>query len=126
MALTGLILSTVLTAMPAANTPLACTFPDSQKKAAPITVQVKHNPSLFDIGSNFQVHLNMPRVGDFDAAARPEEESEHWDVIIRGVRKDRRVAVGLKSDGTALLRMVGADKETRLGRCEGYETYLKR
>ena len=59
MALTGFILTTLLSTFTPAETTLACTFPDGAKQSRPITLQVEHNPSLFDIGENYQVQMRL-------------------------------------------------------------------
>lgn len=128
MALTGLVLTTLLNTFPQAEPTLACTFPDRQDETAPITLKVEHHPSLFDLGPNFQVDLVLSSVGHFDAAAGPEPDSADWAVVIRGVREDRQLALALKTDGTAIMRLVADDtqKQTRVGHCQGHEDLLRR
>lgn len=131
MGLSAFVLTGLLSAVPQPDAGLACTFPamaGQDQAQIPLTVNVEHTPSLFDRGTNFQVQLTLSSVGDFDAAAGPEKAGSHWDVIIRGIRERDRVAVGLKADGTAMLKIAAAsgENQTRFGRCEGYEGYLQR
>lgn len=129
MALSGFILTTLLSTFGPAVPTLACSFPDRAQQTPPITLLVEHNPSLFDLGENYQVHLSLGKLGQFDAAAAPERRSAEWDVVIRGIQNDRQLAVALRADGTAIMRLVSdgaAQKQTRLGHCQGYETYLRR
>ncbi|SFP28241.1 hypothetical protein [Tranquillimonas alkanivorans] len=130
MSLSALLFSAVIDSLSPKAAPLACTFPDAEARSLPISVEVRHNPSLFDRAGRFQVQLVTSDVGEFDAAAGPSDPAGSFKVMIRGKRDEGdRIAVAVRADGGAVLKTVtpeGEDDELRRGRCRHFEPYLRR
>ncbi|MGR3756175.1 MAG: hypothetical protein ACU0AT_02960 [Tranquillimonas sp.] len=130
MSMTALLLTALLNSITTTPKPLACVFPAEGADAPQtISLSIEDNPSLFDSGSWFQVRMNLTDQGEMKGAAGRFTAADSWDVLIRGRKDDStRVAVGLRKDGVAVLKMAadGSDETTRVGKCRDFERYLKR
>lgn len=132
MSVTALLLTALLNSVISAPRPLACVFPGADSGPGTeetISLQVQDRPSLFDSGGWYQVRLHLSDHGDLKGAAGHFDQAKDWDVLIRGKQgPDTKVAIGLRRDGKAVLKMAGsgADETTRMGHCRDFENYLRR
>ena len=117
--------------------PIVCDFRPDQPGAAILSVRMTPVPSLKDRREVWRVKMELSAAATTGrmrvrASAKPIEQTEERDVLIRGVsRSQTRFTLGLRDDGVAALSIIqpatdttAQTEETRVGTCSNVEDHL--